>query len=102
MKRVDRRAIPDLVIRTLQTETGEKQMKLRSIMIAVGIVILTGPGTAPLVAQAKPKPVSHDIAGREQCLMCHKAGAMEPVPDAPASHEGREAKHCTLCHKPAG
>lgn len=44
----------------------------------------------------------HALDGREQCMMCHKAGAMEPVPDAPASHEGREDKYCTLCHKPAG
>jgi hypothetical protein len=51
---------------------------------------------------ADAKAIPHDIAGREQCMMCHKAGAMEPVPDAPASHEGRDVKYCTLCHKPAG
>lgn len=48
-----------------------------------------------------PKQVTHDLAGRDQCMMCHKAGAMEPVPDAPADHEGRDVKYCTLCHKPA-
>jgi hypothetical protein len=50
------------------------------------------------VQKATPKIVSHDLAGRDNCMMCHKAGAMEPVPDAPASHEGRDIKWCTMCH----
>ncbi len=45
-----------------------------------------------------PKTVSHELEGRDNCLMCHKAGAMEAVPDAPASHEGREIKWCSMCH----
>ena len=45
------------------------------------------------------KAVGHDLAGRDNCLMCHTAGAMEPVPDVPASHEGRGNEHCQLCHK---
>jgi hypothetical protein len=55
---------------------------------------------APAVAQeeAKPPAVKHDVAGREQCLMCHTAGAMEAVPDVPASHEGRANETCMLCH----
>ncbi len=48
-----------------------------------------------------PKTITHPLEGRSDCLMCHKPGAMEPVPDAPASHEGRESKHCTMCHQPA-
>lgn len=49
-----------------------------------------------------PGTIPHDLEGQEQCLMCHTAGAMEPVPDVPANHEGRENEHCRLCHKPAG
>ena len=48
-----------------------------------------------------PKVISHTLEGRDNCLMCHKAGAMEAVPDAPASHEGREIMWCSMCHKPA-
>ncbi len=53
------------------------------------------------VQTTAPPTVGHPLEGRDDCLMCHKAGAMEPVPDVPADHEGRESKHCTLCHQPA-
>ncbi len=49
-----------------------------------------------------PPTFGHDIAGREDCLMCHAPGAMEPVTDTPASHEGRESTHCLMCHLQAG
>ena len=45
-----------------------------------------------------PPVITHDIAGRDDCLMCHTPGAMEPVPDTPANHEGRESTHCRMCH----
>jgi hypothetical protein len=45
-----------------------------------------------------PKVIPHALEGRDDCLMCHKAGTMEAVPDAPASHEGREVKWCSMCH----
>jgi hypothetical protein len=49
--------------------------------------------------QTKAVPaVSHALEGRANCMMCHKAGTMEAVPDAPASHEGRDVKWCTMCH----
>jgi len=51
---------------------------------------------------ATPKVVSHDLAGRDNCMMCHKAGAMEPVPDAPASHADMDVKWCTMCHVAGG
>lgn len=47
-----------------------------------------------------PPVITHDIAGREDCLMCHAPGAMEPVTDTPANHEGRENTHCQMCHHP--
>jgi hypothetical protein len=51
---------------------------------------------------ATPKATPHDVAGREQCMMCHKAGAMEAIPDAPADHEGRDVTYCTMCHTAGG
>ncbi len=45
---------------------------------------------------------SHDVAGKENCLMCHAAGVMPPVPDVPASHEGRENEYCLWCHTVKG
>ncbi|KPK56813.1 MAG: hypothetical protein AMS21_12375 [Gemmatimonas sp. SG8_38_2] len=50
------------------------------------------------VQTTAPTAMSHPLEGRGDCMMCHKAGAMEPVPDAPADHEGRDNKYCTLCH----
>lgn len=73
-------------------------MNLRSFLAVAGLVVLAGVWAAPVVAQARPKPIKHDVAGREQCMMCHKAGAMEPVPDAPASHNDRPNETCLWCH----
>ena len=47
-----------------------------------------------------PKPIPHELEGRSACLMCHTAGAMEPVPDVPAEHEGWTDQYCQLCHVP--
>lgn len=46
-----------------------------------------------------PPAIPHDLAGRDQCMMCH-SGAMEGVPAPPADHEGRDVKFCSLCHQP--
>ena len=42
-------------------------------------------------------PIPHPVAGQEQCLTCHAAGAMKPMP---ANHEGRPVESCQICHKP--
>lgn len=47
-----------------------------------------------------PPAMTHDAAGRDNCMMCHKAGAMEPVPDAPASHAEYTNDICLMCHAP--
>jgi len=53
---------------------------------------------SPVQTAAGPTPaISHEVAGREQCLMCH-GGAMEGIKAAPANHKGIDAKNCTLCH----
>ena len=54
------------------------------------------------IRSADPPAIPHDLAGRENCLMCHTAGVMEPVPDVPAKHEGITNEYCGLCHKTAG
>ena len=75
-------------------------MKQFRFLPTLGAVLVAGILAAPLSGQAaRPKATIHDIAGRDNCLMCHTAGAMEPVPDVPASHEGRGNEHCQLCHK---
>ena len=72
-------------------------MKSRRILGFVGLV--AGVVVVSAFYQgSKPTAMSHDAAGREQCMMCHKAGAMEAVPDAPASHEGKELETCLMCH----
>jgi hypothetical protein len=63
------------------------------------VALVAGVGAVSAFYQGtKPTVMSHDAAGREQCMMCHKAGAMEAVPDAPASHEGKELETCLMCH----
>ena len=52
----------------------------------------------PLQGQMKAQAMSHDAAGKENCMMCHAVGVMEPVPDVPASHEGRAVETCLWCH----
>ena len=53
---------------------------------------------APLGGQEKPTVPTHDMAGKDNCLMCHAVGVMPPVPDVPESHEGRENLTCLWCH----
>jgi hypothetical protein len=63
---------------------------------------------ACLLCHAKDSPmqtgaavaVPHDLAGRDQCVMCH-GGAMEGIKAVPANHKGFDNKNCTVCHKPA-
>jgi hypothetical protein len=64
------------------------------------LVLLLGAGASPLSAQVKTKAAGHDLAGKENCMMCHAVGVMEPVPDVPASHEGRANETCVWCHAP--
>jgi len=47
-----------------------------------------------------PPAMAHSSEGRADCMMCHKAGAMEPVPDAPASHAEFPNDICAMCHAP--
>ena len=69
-------------------------------MSMLGVFALALAVANPLSAQEKTTAVSHDLEGKANCLMCHTAGAMEPVPDVPASHEGRANETCMMCHAP--
>jgi len=74
-------------------------MKRRYLTLTGGLVamsLLVG----PLNAQTKASAVNHDLEGKNNCLMCHTAGAMEPVPDVPTTHEGRANETCMMCHAP--
>ncbi len=43
--------------------------------------------------------IPHELAGRDNCLMCHDPnGGLKP---APANHAGRTNDTCQTCHKPA-
>lgn len=58
-------------------------------------------GVAPALAQevdAQPVAVRHHLVGRHDCLMCHRVGAIEVVPDVPATHADRPSDTCLWCH----
>ena len=47
---------------------------------------------------AGPPAIPHEVAGRDNCLMCHDPNTgMKP---APADHAGRTADTCQTCHQP--
>ena len=55
------------------------------------------PASAPAAASADgASKVTHAVAGRENCLMCHQAGG--GVVPAPAGHAGRASSSCLACH----
>lgn len=71
---------------------------IRRLLSFSGALVLLALFSVPVSAQTKPTAVSHDLAGKENCMMCHAVGVMEPVPDVPASHEGRPNESCLWCH----
>jgi len=70
---------------------------IRRVLVAFSVLALGAIFALPASAQeaAKPPVMSHDAAGRDQCMMCHAEGGMKPVP---ASHEGRANEVCLMCH----
>ena len=69
---------------------------------AVPVFVPVTPSPTP-VPSATPEggslgvPIPHPVAGQEQCLTCHAAGGLKPMP---ANHEGRPVESCQICHKP--
>jgi hypothetical protein len=76
-------------------------MNERRFVAVTGSVVLLGVSVTVAVAQVlRPMPVPHDLAGRDDCLMCHQVGAMDPVTDIPPSHTDRVNMTCLWCHGP--
>ena len=77
-------------------------MSHRRFVTSTGSILLMGFLVTVAVAQVvRPGEVPHDLAGRDDCLMCHQVGAMEPVTDVPPSHADRASVTCLWCHGPA-
>lgn len=55
---------------------------------------------APAIAAVAPVAISHDLAGREDCLMCHKVGTAG-APRVPDNHNGLSSTICQACHTSA-
>lgn len=69
---------------------------IRNAVISAAAMLFIVAGSA-FAQEAKPPVMSHDMAGQENCVMCH-SGAMEGIPGQPADHEGRAVESCALCH----
>jgi hypothetical protein len=48
--------------------------------------------------EVKPPVTTHDLEGKENCMMCHAPEVMPPVPDVPENHEGKGNETCQWCH----
>ena len=72
---------------------------MRRITSSAVFMTLLFVGAGALNAQEKPVvPVpEHDMAGKDNCAMCHAEGVMGAT-KMPASHEGRDQKSCVACH----
>jgi formate dehydrogenase subunit gamma len=51
------------------------------------------------VVGVRPVMIPHELEGREDCLLCHAAGAMMPYP---ADHEVLPVSTCLVCHTTEG
>ena len=73
------------------------------LMLACALAILMGqtfwrPAGAYAAPLEQPKPMSHPVAGHENCANCHQPGG--GVKPTPADHAGRTNDSCTACHQP--
>ncbi|MGD8728028.1 MAG: hypothetical protein PVH40_10305 [Gemmatimonadales bacterium] len=75
-------------------------MRLVRLGALAAVAVLIGVPAVLQAQAAKPNPVEHTVEGRDQCLMCHKAGAMETATDVPADHADRPNETCMWCHAP--
>ncbi len=71
--------------------------------ICVLVFLVAGFGVLAIAQESTwttPPAVQHSTEGRDNCMACHTAGAMEPVPDAPADHTEYPNHICLMCHAP--
>jgi cytochrome c554/c'-like protein len=66
--------------------------------LALGAWAGASSARAQAVPHAPPKML-HPVAGKQDCLSCHGAGANAHVTSVPASHHFANAA-CGMCHKP--
>ena len=60
---------------------------------------ISTPASSSEGGEEGPPAIPHDLAGRDNCLICHNPdGGVKP---APADHAGRTSDQCQTCHKPA-
>jgi hypothetical protein len=71
---------------------------IRHVVVTAAAMLFVAAGTA-FAQDAKPPAMSHDMEGKENCLMCH-SGAMEGIPGVPDGHEAFETGDCLMCHAP--
>jgi cytochrome c5 len=55
---------------------------------------------APAIAAVAPPAISHDLVGRDDCLMCHKVGTAG-APRVPDNHNDLSSTICQACHTSA-
>jgi len=74
---------------------------IRNVVITTAAMLFVVAGSAFAQDATKPPVMSHDMEGKENCVMCH-SGAMEGIPAPPADHEGRAVETCAPCHAADG
>lgn len=52
---------------------------------------------APAIAAAAPPAITHEVEGREDCLVCHKLGTAD-APRIPDNHNSLTGDICQTCH----
>jgi hypothetical protein len=62
----------------------------RATVQATATGATSGAGEAPTIP--------HELAGREDCTLCHGPGMIKPNPP---DHAGRSVETCQVCHKPS-
>ncbi|MCL7989724.1 MAG: hypothetical protein M8840_01205 [marine benthic group bacterium] len=86
---------PDLPATGRFIPEGERIMRRTTPFAFFAAMLLVG--ATSLSAQEKPPVTPHDMAGKENCAMCHAEGVMGAT-KSPASHEGFDQANCQLCH----
>ena len=75
----------------------DEYLLARPVLLAHAVVTPAEPVATTTIALGIP----HELAGRDNCLMCHEAGTGASA--SPADHAGRTNDLCAAaCHKPAG
>jgi predicted CXXCH cytochrome family protein len=74
-------------------------MEEQPVVVTPTPAAAAGPEGEATPAPSGPAAIPHEIAGREQCLMCHDPGGN--VRPAPQDHAGRSNDSCQMCHPSA-